>query len=39
MTTTADDTALIQDYIDRGLKHLWLQTAQVDDLKKTTPWS
>ena len=34
MTTTANDPAEIQDYIDRGLKHLWLQTQQINDLRK-----
>ncbi len=27
------DEAGVQDYIDRGLEHLWIHTQQVDDLK------
>ncbi len=34
MTTMANDPAMIQDYVDRGLKHLWMQTQQVNDLRK-----
>ena len=34
MTTTANDPAMIQDYIDRGISHLWLQTQQINDLRK-----
>ena len=34
MTTTANDPTMIQDYIDRGIKHLWLQTQQINDLRK-----
>ena len=34
MTPTANDPAEIQDYIDRGLKHLWLQTQQESSLRK-----
>jgi adenosylmethionine-8-amino-7-oxononanoate aminotransferase len=34
MTTTAPDAAEVQDYIDRGIQHLWVQTQQINDLKK-----
>ena len=34
MTTSAHDPTRIQDYIDRGLRHLWVQTQQVNDLRK-----
>jgi adenosylmethionine-8-amino-7-oxononanoate aminotransferase len=29
-----NDPGNIQDYIDRGLRHLWIHTAQVDELKQ-----
>ncbi|MCZ6545320.1 MAG: aspartate aminotransferase family protein, partial [Chloroflexi bacterium] len=34
MTTITDDPTLIQDYIDRGIEHLWVQTQGVDNLRK-----
>ena len=34
MTTITDDPAQIQDYIDRGIQHLWGQTQGVDNLRK-----
>ncbi|HJN92255.1 MAG TPA: aminotransferase class III-fold pyridoxal phosphate-dependent enzyme, partial [Dehalococcoidia bacterium] len=36
MTTTASahDPAEVQDYIDRGVQHLWVHTQQINDLRK-----
>ncbi|MCB1744419.1 MAG: aspartate aminotransferase family protein [Gammaproteobacteria bacterium] len=32
--TGSNDPGRIQDYIDRGLEHLWIHTQQVNDLRK-----
>ena len=34
MVATSHDPAHIQDYIDRGLRHLWVQTQQINDLRQ-----